>query len=157
MPAILFVCTANICRSPMAAAVFKRIAAQIDRRVDWKVDSAGTWAVPGLHASESAQAVIGSMGMDLSGHLSQGIAKIDLDNYDLIVTMEAGHKEALLVEHPEVKDRIYMLSELVDSSFDIADPYGGSISAYKETVSLLENLIRRGYPKIKNLVRDTGE
>jgi protein-tyrosine-phosphatase len=155
MPAILFVCTANICRSPMAAEIFKSVSTQVDKDVVWKVDSAGTWAVNGLHASENAQAVIGSMGLDISGHHSRNVADIDLNIYDLILTMEAGHKEALLVEHPGFFDRIFMLSEMVRSTFDIADPIGGTFDDYKETVALLEDLIGRGYPQIKHLARNS--
>jgi protein-tyrosine-phosphatase len=157
MSAILFICTANICRSPMAAEIFRRAAEELNGPGVWKVDSAGTWAVNGLHASQNAQIVIGSMGWDISEHLSRDVSEINLHNYDLILTMEAGHKEALLTEYPEIKGRVYMLSEMVGSSFDVEDPIGGTIEDYKETVALLEDLIKRGYPKIKNLVRDPEE
>lgn len=154
MPAILFVCTANICRSPMAMEIFKRASTQIDDLGKWQVDSAGTWAIAGLHASENSQIVIDTMGMDLSNHLSRDVSDLNLLDYDLILTMEAGHKEAILIEHPEVKNRIFLLSEMVGSSFDIADPIGRNLSEYEETATLLEDLINRGIPHIIKLLRE---
>lgn len=157
MPAILFICTANICRSPMAEEIFRRTTKQMDGLRKWKVDSAGTWAINGLHASENAQIVINSMGMDLSHHLSRDVSDLDLLDYDVILTMEAGHKEALINEYPEINNRVYMLSEMVGSSFDIADPIGRSIDDYKETAALLEELIIDGFPRIRKLINDTGD
>ncbi len=157
MPAILFICTANICRSPMAEELFRKASAQIDGPGIWKVNSAGTWAINGLHASENAQKVIESMGMDLSEHLSRDVSEVNLDDYDLILTMETKHKEALLIEYPEIDGRVYLLSEMIGSSFDIEDPIGKSMDDYKETVTLLEKIIYQGYPQIRKMVRDPNE
>jgi len=157
MPAVLFICTANICRSPMAEEIFRLAINQMDGLGKWKVDSAGTWAINGMHASENAQIVINSMGMDLSHHLSRDVSEINLLDYDLILTMEAGHKEALLIEHPELTNRVYMLSEMVGSSFDIADPIGRSTDDYKETAALLEKLITDGFPRIRKIIMDTED
>lgn len=157
MPAILFVCTANICRSPMAEKIFQRIAVEVDKLVNWEVRSAGTWAVNGLQASTNAQIVLESMGLNLSEHLSCNISDIELDKYDLILTMEGNHKEAMQVEFPLIADRIYMLSEMVGSAFDVADPIGGTVEDYKNTAAFLEDLIRKGYPKIKSYGTKSGK
>jgi protein-tyrosine phosphatase len=140
----------------MAAEIFKRIAAEVDELTTWQVKSAGTWAVNNLQSSENAQIVLESMGMDLSKHLSNNVSDIDLEKFDLILTMERNHKEAIQVEFPGVSDRTYTLSEMVGSAFDIADPFGGTIDDYKKTALFLEDLIIKGYPKIKAISTDTA-
>lgn len=151
MTAILFVCTANICRSPMAAAIFKKVSVLIDNETNWIVGSAGTWTVDDMPATENAVAVLGEMGLDLSEHRSTDVTKLDLQQYDLIVTMEQGHKEAIIVENPEIADRIYILSEMIDAGYDIPDPIGGNIQDFRDTVELIEDILTRGYLKIKSL------
>ena len=156
MVSVLFVCTANICRSPMAAKLFKKISALEEDDIEWEVDSAGTWTVDNMPAAEMAVTVLKEMGLDLSKHRSTDVARLDLQNYDLILTMERGHKESLVVEFPQSSDRIHMLTEMVSSSFDIPDPIGGTIQDFKETVALLENLLIRGYSNIKRIsIKDT--
>lgn len=151
MTEILFVCTANICRSPMAAAIFKKVSVLIDNETNWIVGSAGTWTVDDMPATENAVAVLGEMGLDLSEHRSTDVTKLDLQQYDLIVTMEQGHKEAIIVENPEIADRIYILSEMIDAGYDIPDPIGGNIQDFRDTVELIEDILTRGYLKIKSL------
>jgi protein-tyrosine phosphatase len=68
-----------------------------------------------------------TMGLDTSGHRSRRVTGEMMADFDLILTMEAGHKEALLVEFPELAGRIYMLSEMVGDRRDIADPIGGPL------------------------------
>lgn len=151
MTELLFVCTANICRSPMAAAIFKKVSVLIDNETNWIVGSAGTWTVDDMPATENAVAVLGEMGLDLSEHRSTDVTKLDLQQYDLIVTMEQGHKEAIIVENPEIADRIYILSEMIDAGYDIPDPIGGNIQDFRDTVELIEDILTRGYLKIKSL------
>lgn len=151
MAAILFVCTANICRSPMAVEIFKSISAQVDNKTDWVVVSAGTWTVDNVPATEKAVDVLRAKGLDLTEHRSTDVTSLDLQNYDLILTMESGHKESLIAENQNISDRIYLLSEMVDSNYDIPDPIGGTIQDFQDTVKLLDDIISRGYLKIKKL------
>lgn len=151
MAAILFVCTANICRSPMAVEIFKKIAAQVDADIAWVAESAGTWTVNDMPATDKAVAVLSEIGLDLTEHRSTDVTSLDLQNYDLILTMERGHKESLIVENSQIADRIYILSEMIESTYDIPDPIGGSLKDFQETVKLLEDILLRGYPKIKKL------
>lgn len=135
----------------MAAEIFKKVSAQFDNESDWEVDSAGTWTVDDIPATEKAVAVLSEMGLDLTEHRSMDVNRIDLQNYDLILTMENGHKESLIVENPQIADRIYLISEMIDSTYDIPDPIGGNMQNFQETVNLLEDILTRGYLKIKQL------
>src|SRR5512142_848275 len=100
-PTVLFVCTANICRSPMAAALFKaRLEKQVPGSESWVVDSAGTWTKEGYPPSENSVKAMARRKLDISGHRSKEINKSLLEKSDLILVMELGHKEALQVEFP---------------------------------------------------------
>src|SRR5438105_3004745 len=105
MPSILFVCTANQIRSPIAAALFKDMLINSGQAEGWRVESAGTWAQDGLPASGAAQRVMRELNIDLSQHRSRCVTRDLLAGFDLILVMEHGHKEALCVEFPAVADR----------------------------------------------------
>lgn len=146
---VLFVCTANICRSPMAAALF---AKKIKAGLGWRVESAGTWAPEGQPAASRAQMVLRGRGLDLSQHRSRSVNREMLQEFDLILTMERGHKEALQAEFPEIAARVYMLSEMTGQVFNIEDPIGGPLSEYENTARELEDLLERGCERILQLV-----
>ncbi len=152
-PSVLFVCLANICRSPMAAALFR---IQLKQRVkdwqSWQVDLAGTWTQDGYGASENSCQVVARRGVDISGHKSKIVTADLLFRFDLILTMEAGQKEALQIEFPEVADRVYMLSEMMGLRKAVNDPMGKPIEAYEATAELIDQMISRGMDRILELV-----
>ena len=152
MPAILFICTANICRSPMASAIFNEMLKENNISEHWRVESAGTWALDGQSAADGSQSVMDDRGFDISDHRSKGLSGELLNSFDLILTMEWGHKEALRTEFQEIVGRIYLLSEMANQSGNVDDPYGGPISGYEETAREIEGLLKAGYEKILQLV-----
>lgn len=152
MPGILFVCTANICRSPMAAGIFDELIQDRADGEEWRVESAGTWGLDGEEASLGSQTVMSEMGIDISGHRSRQVTSELLTPFDLILTMESGHKEALKVEFPEISDRVYMLSEMTHETEDIPDPIGGPITEYEATAQLIESYLLDGFAEIQRLV-----
>lgn len=152
MGAVLFVCTANVCRSPMASAIFRKILENKRDLANWRVESAGTWAIDGQPASVGSQQVMKKRGLDISDHRSRGVGQELLTLFDLILTMESGHKEALRAEFPEFADQIFMLSEMVDQMYDVADPIGRPIDEYEKTAVEIERLLSTGFEKIQALV-----
>ena len=151
MPAVLFVCTANICRSPMASAIFEAIVQEKGEEQSWKVESAGTWAAEGQPAVTGSQLALESKGLDASTHRSRRITRELLESFNLILTMEKGHKEALQFEFPDLADRIYLLSEMVDRISDVPDPIGGAYAEYEKAASEIVQILQDGFDKIVEL------
>jgi protein-tyrosine-phosphatase len=124
MPSILFVCTANQFRSPIATACLLKHIRNPYTQGGWLAESAGTWARDGQPAPSITLRVARQLGLDgLDRHVSRQIDQGLLDRFDLIIVMEGGQKEAIGCEFPSVGGRLYMLSEIVDGIvYDIPDP-----------------------------------
>ena len=120
---------------------------------EWKVESAGTWAVEGVQANQKTQQVIAERGLDIHDHRSRSVSKEMLDSFNLILTMEPGHKEALQIEFPEVAGRVYLLSEMIGLAFTILDPVGGRIEDYRATAHEIEHIMSDGFEKIARLAK----
>jgi protein-tyrosine-phosphatase len=151
MTAVLIVCTANICRSPMAEAILKKLVSDRPDADQWLVESAGVWAMDGNPPALLSQFVMQKMGMDISSHQSQPTSLKLLYNFDLVLTMEDEHKNYLMDQYGEFADRIYMLSEMVGEWVDIPDPIGGELIEYEETAYMLERILTDGLDKIVQL------
>ncbi len=153
MPSILFVCTANQFRSPLAAGLFQKALVKegqerrspwnIGAVEDWTVDSAGTWAREGQPVLRDVLEAGNRLGVDLSNHRSMQLNKLLLSQYDLVLTMQASHQELLRREYPQFQDRIYLLSLVIDESpHDFQDTH----RFLKEVMKVgagLEELIQR--------------
>jgi protein-tyrosine-phosphatase len=148
MPAILFVCTANICRSPMAAGLFKQILEDKSASDEWSVESAGTWGLDGEPAAAGSLAVMRNKGVDISDHRARSVNQEIIQSFDLILTMESGQKESLHMEFSKFSDRIYLLSEMVNQKHDIDDPYGGVFSEYEQAADEIEEYLLNGFDTI---------
>ena len=145
MPAVLFVCTANRIRSPLAAALFERRLAVRADAATWRVASAGTWADNGLPAMAAAQQVAADVGLDLSRHRSRRVEDLNLADFDLILTMTTGQAEALRVEMPGHAARILTLTEAaLGLAYDVDDPVGRPVAIYRRTLDELDDIIGRG-------------
>lgn len=150
---ILFVCTGNLYRSPLAAAFFSR-KLQADGFADsWIVESAGTWTTAGRHIPPNFLKAARRFGIELNDHRTRLVDEKLLAVYDLIVVMEKGHREALRFEFPSSQGRIRLLSELADQlEYDIADPAGSTLAA-NDIINKMSGLIDRAYPNICQLLR----
>lgn len=151
MPAILIVCTANICRSPIAMGLLRNMLAEKHIEGDWLVESAGTWGLEGDQAAAGSQAVMNNMGIDIGDHRARRVDYDILQPFDLILTMENGQKEALRMEFPEFSDRIYVLSEMIGQKRDIDDPYGGAYSGYEQAAEDIQQYLIDGFDTIIRL------
>lgn len=149
---ILFICTANICRSPMAMGLFRELVSQSGD--EWRIESAGVWADPGFPAARNTQKVLEARGLEVNDHRSRPVSAEMIDEFDLILVMERNHQEALRAAFPDKADHIYLLSELIDERSDIVDPVGGSLADYEDTALELEKIFEQGFDKILRL---TGE
>ena len=148
MPAVLFVCTANCFRSPLAAAAFQKKLGD-EGMENWQVGSAGTWTVPGLRPAREAVQAARQIGVSLDGHSACSVNGTLLSRYDLILVMEMGQKEALQVEFPKEREKIYLLSEVADGLlYDIPDPALSEENSPQEIANEVCNLVWKGFQKI---------
>ncbi|NLI58417.1 MAG: low molecular weight protein arginine phosphatase [Clostridium sp.] len=148
MKNILFVCTGNTCRSPMAEGIFNHFILNEDKLNGIKASSAGISVFGGDGANPKAQKAVKELfGIDISSHRSRAISKEDLEKADIILTMTRGHKEIILSIMPNVKFKTWTLKEYVlgdknlNESMDVQDPYGMSEKEYKNCAQELKELI----------------
>ncbi|MBI3913828.1 MAG: low molecular weight protein arginine phosphatase [Chloroflexi bacterium] len=146
---ILFVCTGNICRSPMAEAFFNQIARARQEDAAWVAHSAGTWGLENQPASGHAHTVMAQRGIDLRQHRGHAVTRTDVATADAVIVMTQNHRDALAAQFAADAYKIHLLSELAQQSFDIADPYGGALAEYATCAQQIENLIASGYDQIK--------
>ena len=147
---ILFVCSGNICRSPMAKLLFEDMVNKdpVLRSAGIEVDSAGI-IVSGAPVSQEAIAVAREYGLDYAGHRSKSLDARLLDRADLVLVMEPWHKEEAVRRAPTAADKTYTLSEYAGEGSDIPDPFGGSIEVYRHCAALLQSLLSRLADKLK--------
>ena len=146
---VLFVCTGNVCRSPMAATLFNARARRTGEDSQFVARSAGTWGLDNQAASGHAITAMAERGLDLSSHRAHTIAREDLAQADVVIVMTRSHRDALSAEFPEYRTKIHLMSELRGRIFDISDPYGSTLPDYQNCAQELNDLIETGYDKIK--------
>ena len=147
MKNILFVCTGNTCRSPMAEAILKSY--QIE---GISVKSAGVYAFPGDAASVNAKLVLEDNQIS-HDHSASPFSEKEVEWADYIFTMTEGHKQLIASRYPQAIERTFTLKEFVlgDSyDRDVSDPYGGSKQMYERTFIELKQLISGLVEKIND-------
>ena len=154
MTSVLFVCTGNMYRSPIAAAAFIKCLKRDKKHDEWRVNSAGTWTKPGQPPPKDALLAARQLGLSIDQHLSRLINAELLSTHELILVMEQGHKEALLIEFPQAHGKVFLLSEVVEKiQCDIPDPAGKNSFEVQQEARYLYDLIQRGFDPICNLAR----
>jgi len=154
MTELLVICTANVCRSPMGAALLRRAIERRGLSGAWRVQSAGMWAGVGLAASENSVLEMADRGLDISGHRSQRVSRALLENAAAAIVMTRDHREAFAVKFPDLAHKVILLSELAGQKYDIADPIGQSRDAYAVCARELESLIEQGFDRLQEIVEE---
>jgi protein-tyrosine phosphatase len=149
MPSILFVCTANQFRSPIAEASFTKKLREVKWKSDWRIQSAGTWATPGQTVLPLTRQIAENLKLPLEDHKTISVTTELLLNQDLVLVMENGHREALQNEFYPFRSRIFLLSEVVDGTLeDIPDPINESYERCLITAVKVRDMVDRGFYRI---------
>ena len=147
-PTILFVCTANICRSPIAEKLFNHYVLKIN--LPYSADSAGL--LPGGQpiSTASMQLLLENGIMEAKDHIAKQITPEMIQGSYLVLTMEERQRDFLRMQEPKLARKIFTLNEYVGEAGDIADPYGADLDTYRETYKIIDNRILRLIEKLKD-------
>src|SRR5947208_14418223 len=131
MKTVLFVCTGNVCRSPMAEGIFRHA---VQGRGDFRVLSAGLGAVDGHAPSPYAVQAVRELGIDISGQRSRMLSPELVHQADFIFGMTHSHIDTVMLLYPHAAEKTFLLREFDETldlfEKDISDPIGGSYDIY---------------------------
>lgn len=134
MKRVLFVCTANICRSPAAEAIFNALVA--DRGMDYRAESAGVAALEGRTTAKETAAALEEVGIYAGEHRARQVSRLMVEEADLVLAMNGGHVERARTLIGTLPEYAHVLPEYATGvpGSSISDPYGYTMPAHRATV-----------------------
>lgn len=136
MEQIIFICTGNTCRSPMAEALFRLHGGE--EKTGLRAASAGLYTRDGLPASENAQIAVKELGADITAHRSHALTAEDVKNARYLVCMTGAHYDMLCERFSDCADKVFTLLPE-----DVSDPFGGDLETYRRAAAQIDQGAKR--------------
>ena len=155
---LLVVCTANVCRSPLVAALIQHRLAEGGLGSEIHVESAGVHALTGAEIDPVVLNLLRGLGIEPAEHRATPVVESALVTADLVLVMEEAHRQALFYRLPAALPKIFMLSEVAGRYEDVRDPHGQELAAYQATLDHVTELLSAGWSTLirKLQKKDTG-
>jgi protein-tyrosine-phosphatase len=157
---VLIVCTGNICRSPMAEGLLRKLVRESQRHGEIVVESAGTHPLEGAPASPESIDTAAENGVDLRGHAARPVNSRLVGRADLILTMEPSHEDRILSLFREAQGKTHLITTFGDPEGEadgVPDPIGLGPDFYRETFQRIEGALRAALPRILAMVPEATE
>ena len=140
---LIFVCTGNTCRSPMAEVIFKNL----DQEGEIRAFSRGLVVLFGEPINPKAENVLKKHDLEINNHISKGLKESEIDENTLILTMTQAHKRKIMETYPNAAE-VYTIKEYVGEAGDVVDPYGGTLVEYEDCYRELAILVKKTVYKL---------
>lgn len=140
---IIFVCTGNTCRSPMAEGFFNSYADK-----GYFASSAGIYASLGAAPSENAVKAMKEKGIDIKNHRARQLTIPMIESAALVLTLTKEQKSAIINIRKDFSDKVMTIGEFAGEKVDVSDPYGGDLKVYKDCAAEICDLVKKAYDRL---------
>ena len=146
MKTLLFVCSGNLHRSVMAAALTGELVRQVGHELN--IGSAGTLRLTGRTSPPEVHEVLGEIGLDVTDHRSRPLSRTLIERADVIIVMEDRHGDSVIGLIPEAEHKLIYLGDYLEDPKDVPDPIGQSTSQFRNSRDQILGALKALFPEL---------